>query len=45
MVKGRTVDFRNAVIIMTSNVGANLISRDTNSASLQATLKNTTTKE
>ncbi|NLS45453.1 MAG: ATP-dependent Clp protease ATP-binding subunit [Firmicutes bacterium] len=27
--KGRTVDFRNAVIIMTSNVGANLISRDT----------------
>ncbi len=27
--KGRTVDFRNTVIIMTSNVGANLISRDT----------------
>ena len=27
--KGRTVDFRNAVIIMTSNVGANLISSDT----------------
>ncbi len=27
--KGRTVDFRNAVIIMTSNVGANLIDRET----------------
>jgi ATP-dependent Clp protease ATP-binding subunit ClpC len=27
--KGRTVDFRNTVIIMTSNVGANLISTDT----------------
>ncbi|MDI7247151.1 MAG: ATP-dependent Clp protease ATP-binding subunit [Bacillota bacterium] len=26
--KGRTVDFRNAVIIMTSNVGANLIDRE-----------------
>ncbi len=26
--KGRTVDFRNTVIIMTSNVGANLIERD-----------------
>ncbi|NPV79605.1 MAG: ATP-dependent Clp protease ATP-binding subunit [Firmicutes bacterium] len=27
--KGRTVDFKNTVIIMTSNVGANLIQRDT----------------
>ena len=27
--KGRTVDFRNAVIIMTSNVGANLIKKET----------------
>ncbi len=27
--KGRTVDFRNAVIIMTSNVGVNLIKRET----------------
>ncbi len=27
--KGRTVDFRNTVIIMTSNVGANLIRRET----------------
>ncbi len=26
--KGRTVDFRNTVIIMTSNVGANMIKRD-----------------
>ncbi len=34
--KGRTVDFRNTIIIMTSNVGSSLIIESTNAAEMEA---------
>ncbi len=38
--KGRTVDFRNTIIIMTSNVGASLLNREAAIGFMQSTDKN-----
>ena len=42
--KGRTVDFRNSVVIMTSNVGVQTIKRETTRVSAPATPGNPTIK-